>query len=156
MKRIVTALLPFVLAGCAIEGVGWQGHVDAYNNAAAAGREYASLNRGARDSAWYAGWCAAIEPHFARMSDVHGRVERYCQAMQAQPESAEAIRADLVATLNAGGSSATSERNSAYTAVGAAVQTQQAEQQQQQRMQQAKQFHCTTQQFGTQTTTDCR
>ena len=31
--------------------------------------EFAALNRGARDSTWYVGWRAAIEPHFRRMSD---------------------------------------------------------------------------------------
>lgn len=91
-KAMMIALLPAVLAGCAIEGVGWQGHVDAYNNAAAAGGEYVALNRNARDASWYAGWCAAIEPHFKLMSDVHDRVERYCAAMQTQPQNAPAIQ----------------------------------------------------------------
>jgi hypothetical protein len=134
-----------LLAGCAIEGVGWQGHVDAYNNAAADGREYVSLHRETRDATWYAGWCSAIRPHFARMGDVRDRVDHYCAAMQAQPESAGAIWMDLVTTLDAGTSSATASRDSAYTAVGASAQ-----------LQQAKQVHCTTTQFGNATNTDCR
>ena len=145
MRRITGVICIVSLAGCAIEGVGWQGHVDAYNNAAAAGSEYAALNRGTRDSAWYAGWCGAIEPHFARMSDVHDRIDHYCQAMQRQPDDATAIQADLVSTLIAGGTSANDSRNSAYAAFGASMQAQQA-----------KQVHCTSIQYGTTTNTDCR
>ena len=145
LSNIGCCCLLSLLAGCAIEGVGWQGHVDAYNNAAADGLEYASLHRETKDATWYAGWCSAIRPHFARMGDVRDRVDHYCAAMQAQPESAEAIRMDLVGTLNAGTSSATASRDSAYSAFGASAQ-----------LQQAKQVHCTTTQFGNATSTDCR
>lgn len=144
-SNIAYGCLLSLLAGCAIEGVGWQGHVDAYNNAAADAREYASLHREAKDAKWYAGWCSAIRPHFARMGDVLDRVDRYCTAMQAQPENAEAIRLDLIATLNSGSSSATTSRDSAYSAFGASAQ-----------LQQSKQVHCTTTQFGNSTNTDCR
>jgi len=133
------------LSGCAIEGVGWQRRVDAYNNAAEAGREFADLNRGDRNAEWYAGWCAAIEPHFKLMGTVHERVDKYCAEMQRQPENAAAIQQSLVVTLNASRSSATDSRNAAYAAFGDSPQ-----------VQQPKQIHCTTVQYGYATNTDCR
>jgi hypothetical protein len=41
----------------AIEGVGFDGRVNAYRNAADDGCELDALNRGARDSLRHAGWC---------------------------------------------------------------------------------------------------
>jgi hypothetical protein len=145
INGVAAAIMTIALSSCAVEGVGWQGRVDAYNNAAEAGREFADLNRGERDAAWYAGWCSAIEPHFKLMSTVHERVDKYCTQMQRQPENAAAIQQSLVATLNASKSSATDSRNAAYAAFGASAQAQQP-----------KQVHCTAVQYGNATSTDCR
>jgi hypothetical protein len=160
MKIAISALLTVILAGCAIEGVGWQGHVDAYNNAAAAGGEYVALNRGTRDAGWYAGWCATIEPHFKLMSDVHDRVERYCAAMQAQPQNAEAIQRDLATMLTEGSVSATGSRNAAYSAFGASNAIPRAPtgtaQTQYVPMQTKSPVHCTSTTLGNFVNTDCQ
>ncbi|MCG5078045.1 hypothetical protein [Paraburkholderia tagetis] len=161
-------LLSAMLTACAIEGVGFDGRVNAYRNAATDGREFAALNRGARDAAWYAGWCAAIEPHFQRMSDVNARVKRYCAAMQTQQEAAEAIRQDLISTLLEGGKAADANRSAALGALAISAQMQQAQAAQAQQAQAAAlmsrplvtapatAIHCTSQRLGYQVQTDCQ
>lgn len=166
MKRLVPGLvLCSMISACAIEGIGFDGRVNAYRNAAADGREYAALNRSSRNSAWYAGWCAAIEPHFRRMNDVHGRVERYCSAMQLQPDNAETIRQDLIATLIDGGKAATDNRSAALGALAVSAQMQQAQAMQAQAAAASARpavpstspaMHCLSQRLGNQTYTDCQ
>ncbi|KAK48363.1 hypothetical protein BG58_32990 [Caballeronia jiangsuensis] len=172
MKKSIIGLtlLPVLLAACAIEGVGFDGRVNAYRNAAADGREFAALNRGTRDAAWYAGWCGAIEPHFRRMSEQHARVDRYCAAMQAQPKEAEAIRSDLVADLSSGNSHAVDNRDEVLRGLGISAQLQQAQAQQLQAQAMQVQaanasrpifvqpntaVHCTSTRFGNQVNTNC-
>lgn len=155
MKRTVPVmLLSGLLAACAIEGVGFDGRVDAYRNAAADAREFAALNRGTRDPAWYAGWCAAIEPHFRRMSEQHARVERYCAAMQAQPNNAEPIRQELANDLTSSGANVIDRRDEVLRGLGIAAQMQQA--QAANRAATAKPYvHCTSTQLGNQVDTNC-
>ncbi|WGS53604.1 hypothetical protein LFL96_21335 [Paraburkholderia sp. D15] len=101
MRRFLAAgLCLSVLAGCAVEGIGFDGRRDALMNADRAGRDYEVLHSGARDSAWYAGWCNVVLPHFDRMNDAKDRVIRYCGAMQAQPENAAMIQKTLADDLS--------------------------------------------------------
>lgn len=151
-KIVLCGVAGAMLNGCAIEGVGYDGRVDAYRNGAVAANEFAALNRGTRDSAWYSGWCASIEPHLRRMSDIHARVERYCGAMQSQPENAEAIRQDLAALLNQGNATAADKRRAVLGALSETLQQAQTQREQQA----AKSVHCTSQRTGNQIDTDCR
>lgn len=155
MTRTVSAiLLSGLLAACAIEGVGFDGRVDAYRNAAADAREFAALNRGTRNAGWYQGWCAAIEPHFRRMSEQHARVERYCAAMQAQPDNAEPIRQELANDLASSGTNALDRRDQVLRGLSISAQVQQA--QAASRASSAKPYvHCTSTQFGNQVDTNC-
>ncbi|MDR5755296.1 MULTISPECIES: hypothetical protein [unclassified Caballeronia] len=172
MKKtsIGLVLLPVLLAACAIEGVGFDGRVNAYRNAAADGREFAALNRGAHDAAWFVGWCGAIEPHFRRMSEQHARVERYCAAMQANPNDAEPIRSDLIAYLSSGNSYAIDHRDEVLRGLGISAQLQQAQAEQLQAQAMQAQalsasrpivvqpntaVHCTSTRFGNQVNTSC-
>ena len=124
-RRIAAGLCLSILAGCAIEGIGFDGRRDAYRNADRAGRDFVVLHSGARDPAWYAGWCNAVLPHFERMSDAKDRVIKYCGAMQAQPENAAAIQAALADDLSKSWviSDAQAQRNAV---LGAALIQQQA------------------------------
>jgi hypothetical protein len=140
-----------MLGGCAIEGVGYDGRVNAYHNAAVDAREFVALNRGTRDSTWYAGWCAAIEPRFRRMGDTHARIKRYCGAMQSQPESAEAIRQELASVLNHGSAAAAADRSAALGTLSETLRQAQAQQGQQT----AKPVRCTSQRTGSQIDTEC-
>lgn len=136
-----------MVGGCAIEGVGHDGRLSAFHNASVEAHEFMALNRGARDSAWYAGWCAAIEPRFRRMSDTYARVRRYCDAMQAQPESAESIRQELAAMLNHESAATAGGRSAVLGALSETLQ---------QARQTAKPVHCTSQRTGDQVDTECR
>jgi hypothetical protein len=151
-KLVLCGVAGAILNGCAIEGVGYDGRVDAFHNAAVDAREFTALNRGTRDAAWYAGWCAAIEPHLRRMSDIHVRVERYCAAMQSQPENAEAIRKDLATIINQGNATAVESRRAVLGALSESFQQAQAQREQQA----AKSLYCTSQRNGNQIDTDCR
>jgi hypothetical protein len=127
MRRVSIFLITTILSGCAIEGIGFDGRVNAYNNAAQDSREYVALHMSARDAAWYQGWCGVIEPHFRRMGDEDARVQRYCAAMQEQPQNAESIRESLVQDLSASGNNAVSRRNSVVSALGVQIQQRQAQ-----------------------------
>jgi hypothetical protein len=109
--RMVAFSCLVVLAGCAIEGVGFDGRVNAYNAAAQDSREYTALHTGQRDAEWYQGWCNAVAPHFVRMEDTHARVVRYCDAMQSQPQNAERIWNDLRGELTSASQEAVARRN---------------------------------------------
>lgn len=166
-KTGIALLLPMLLTACAIEGVGFDGRVNAFRNAAADGREFAALNRGTRDAAWYAGWCGAIEPHFQRMSEQHARVERYCAAMQVHPNDAEAIRQELVSDLATGNTNAVDNRDEVLRGLGISAQMQQAQAQQAQAqaqaaaasrpviIQPATSTHCVSTRIGNQVSTNC-
>jgi hypothetical protein len=91
MKTTAAVMLTLVLSGCAIEGVGFDGRVNAYRAAEQDSREYVALHMGKRDPAWYSEWCDVVRPHFQRMAEESSRVDRYCAAMQAQPENAQKI-----------------------------------------------------------------
>lgn len=123
-KAIAGLLVLTFMSGCAIEGVGFDGRVNAYNAAAQDSREYVALHIGMRGPAWYQGWCDAVAPHFARMDDTHARVLRYCEAMQKQPDNAETIWDNLRQDLTAASQDAAARRNSI---VGAFVAQQQAQ-----------------------------
>jgi len=119
MRRVMLAALACALSGCAIEGIGFDGRVDAYQNAARDGNEFVALHPGTRDTLWYEGWCAAELPHFKRMDDQYARMTRYCEAMKAQPEHAADIRASLIKDLDSGGVQADQRRNGALAALSA-------------------------------------
>lgn len=120
MKTILlVAAIAGALSGCAIEGIGFDGRLDAYNNAARDGNEFVALHPGTRDAKWYEGMCAAELPHFKRMDDEYARVTRYCDAMQAQPEHAADILASLSKELDRGGAQAAQRRNGALAALSA-------------------------------------
>ena len=163
-RLVAIITMSVTLAACAIEGVGFDGRVNAYRNAAADGREFAALNRGAKDAGWYAGWCAAIKPHFERMSDVRGRVDRYCAAMEAQPDHAEEIRQDLIASLVDGGRAAQESRSTALGALAISAQMQQAQAMQAQAAAAQRPIvvapspavRCNSYRYGNATTTDCQ
>jgi HJR/Mrr/RecB family endonuclease len=96
------------------------------------------------------------------MGDVHARVERYCAAMQSQPQEAESIRQDLIATLNDGKAVTVDNRNAALNALAVSAQMQQA----QAAMAAATRptvvvpsnstVHCTSQRSFNQVYTDCQ
>jgi hypothetical protein len=147
MKRIAgISLLAILVSGCAIEGIGVDGHTLAYQNAEAASREYVSLHRGDRDSSWYANWCASIRPHLARMQDESARLDRYCKAMQDQPVQAANIAHDLAEYLNDAANTAARRSDADRSALAAFSATQQST---------AKPVHCASQSFGAQTYTNC-
>jgi hypothetical protein len=127
MKIIIVLALIGGLAGCAIEGIGFDGRVNAYRAASQDSREYIALHAGQRDSAWYAGWCDVLRPHFQRMTDEAGRVNRYCAAMQAQPDNAPQIAHALGQELEQSANGAQANRTSALNAVAVMSQQQHEE-----------------------------
>lgn len=134
-----------MLAGCAIEGIGFDGRRDAYRNADRAGRDFEVLHSGARDAEWYAGWCNVVLPHFDRMSDAKDRVIQYCGAMQAQPENAASIQKSLADDLSKSWviSDAQAQRNAM---LGVALIQQQAK---------PAPVNCTSNKFGNTVNTSC-
>lgn len=166
MKIIAAFTLAAALSGCAIEGVGFDGRVNAYRAASQDSREYLALHTGQRDSAWYAGWCDVLRPHFQRMSDEAARVNRYCAAMQAQPDNAAKIAHALGQELEQSGNGAVANRNSALQSV--AVMNQQQHEERMITLQQQQQFpriatptvtptvNCTSYTVGAQTHTNCQ
>ena len=127
MKIITALILVGGLAGCAIEGIGFDGRVNAYRAASQDSREYIALHTDQRDSAWYAGWCDVLRPHFQRMTDEAGRVNRYCAAMQAQPSNAPQIAHALSQELGQSANGAQANRNLALNAVAVMSQQQHEE-----------------------------
>jgi hypothetical protein len=63
----------------------------------------------------------------AIQSDEDARVQRYCVAMQDQPQNAESIGESLLQDLSASGNNAVSRRNSVVSALGVQIQQQQAQ-----------------------------
>jgi hypothetical protein len=99
------------------------------------------------------------------VGDVDARVKRYYAAMQAQPENAEAIRQDLIATLVDSGKAADGNRSAALGALAISAQMQQAQAAQAQASALmsrpvvtalATPIHCTSQRFGYEVQTDCQ
>ncbi|WP_024906182.1 hypothetical protein [Robbsia andropogonis] len=146
-KALLLATLVCTFSGCAIEGVGFDGRVNAYENAVRDGNEYVGLHPGTRDTAWYDGWCAAELPHFQRMSDQYARMTRYCDAMKAQPEHAAEIRTSLINDLQNANAQAHQRRDSVLAAVGAMAAAQPAPR--------PGPVTCTSTSIGTSTTTSC-
>ncbi len=126
MKIIACCALVLSLSACAIEGIGFDGRVNAYQGAESDSREYTALHIGQRDAAWYAGWCDTLRPHFQRMSDELARVNRYCSAMQAQPENAQKIGQALTDELTRGRDGVQANRSAVLGGLAAYSQAQQA------------------------------
>ncbi|MGF6771002.1 hypothetical protein P3T18_003481 [Paraburkholderia sp. GAS199] len=122
MKSILLAVgACLALGACAIEGIGMDGRMNAYQNAARDGNDYVVLHQGARDGAWYADWCNAVLPHFERMSEEKNRIIRYCGAMQQQPENAASIQTALSNDLDDTARRAATNRNAALGALAASM-----------------------------------
>lgn len=158
MKNAGATLLSLMLCSCAIEGIGFDGRDLAYQNAASASREYVSLHRGERDASWYANWCSTIRPHFSHMSEESARIDRYCDAMQQQPENAAAIAHDLGSDLAESGKAAGAKRQAAWSALAAYSAAQQAQPQHTVTpyvVPTAPAIHCTSYTVGAQTYTNC-
>jgi hypothetical protein len=146
-QALMLAALACALSGCAVEGIGFDGRVDAYHNAARDGNEFVALHPGIRETVWYEGWCAAELPHFKRMDDQYARVTRYCDAMKAQPEHAAEIRKSLIDDMQSGSVQANQRRNGALAVLGAIAATQAAPK--------PAPVTCTSTAFGTSATTTC-
>lgn len=156
MKTIAGLLLAVpVLSGCAIEGIGTDGRTLAYQNAASESREYVALNRGQRDARWYAAWCDKIRPHFAHMSEQDAKLDRYCSAMQQQPEHAAEIQRALVEDLSASGEVAQQRSSQALNAL-ALYSVMQSAQPRAATPAVTAPVTCTSQAIGSQTYTNCR
>jgi hypothetical protein len=132
MKVIVACTLVITLSGCAIEGIGFDGRVNAYKAASSDSNEYIVLHSGIRDAGWYEGWCDVLRPHFQRMTDEEARVNRYCAAMLAQPENAPKIAHALAGELSDSANGAQASGNNAVAGMIAVTQAQQAQRQVQQ------------------------